>query len=82
MSAFHLAVFVLYFSLPFRKLIYKSFETMSKVNDVASLYKLLKAEWGASKPNLSKCGQLLSDLKVCSMFIGYVADNDFAIFYN
>lgn len=37
---------------------------MSKVNDVATLYKQLKAEWGATKPNLSKCGQLLSDLKV------------------
>lgn len=51
---------------------------MSKVNDVATLYKQLKAEWGATKPNLSKCGQLLSDLKVNFLrFLGYVYRSDF-----
>jgi len=37
---------------------------MSRINEVASLYKQLKAEWGASHPNLSKCEKLLADLKL------------------
>ncbi|CAH0561009.1 unnamed protein product [Brassicogethes aeneus] len=37
---------------------------MSKINEVAALYKQLKAEWGQSSPNLSKCEKLLSDLKL------------------
>lgn len=37
---------------------------MSKVSDVTALYKQLKSEWNASKPNLNKCEQLLGELKV------------------
>lgn len=37
---------------------------MSALNNVVTLYKQLKTEWGASKQNLSKCGQLLAQLKV------------------
>lgn len=37
---------------------------MSKLNEVVSLYKQLKSEWGSTNPNLSKCEQLLADLKV------------------
>lgn len=37
---------------------------MSKVNEVANLYKQLKVEWNTANPNLSKCEKLLSDLKV------------------
>lgn len=39
---------------------------MSNVNQVTALYKQLKTEWNTSNPNLSKCGKLLSDLKVSS----------------
>lgn len=38
---------------------------MQGLNDVTALYKALKTEWSASKPNLSKCGDLLNELKVC-----------------
>ncbi|CAH1159339.1 unnamed protein product [Phaedon cochleariae] len=37
---------------------------MSKVNEVAALYKQLKSEWNTTNPNLSKCEKLLSDLKI------------------
>ncbi|XP_017783750.1 PREDICTED: 26S proteasome non-ATPase regulatory subunit 8-like [Nicrophorus vespilloides] len=37
---------------------------MSVINDVATLYKQLKLEWGTAKPNLSKCEKLLADLKI------------------
>ena len=37
---------------------------MSKFNDTVVLYKQLKSEWSNSKPNLSKCQQLLNELKV------------------
>ncbi|KAF2882093.1 hypothetical protein ILUMI_24096 [Ignelater luminosus] len=36
---------------------------MSKLNEVAALYKQLKSEWASSSPNLSKCEKLLADLK-------------------
>lgn len=40
---------------------------MTKVNEVAALYKQLKSEWSSSHRNLTKCEKLLSDLKVfCS----------------
>ena len=34
------------------------------VNDVSTLYDLLKKEWNHKSPNLEKCGQLLAKLKV------------------
>ncbi|XP_060532598.1 26S proteasome non-ATPase regulatory subunit 8 [Cylas formicarius] len=37
---------------------------MSKINEVASLYKQLKSEWNSPSKNLSKCSKLLSDLKL------------------
>ncbi|GLV35412.1 Regulatory particle non-ATPase 12 [Carabus blaptoides fortunei] len=37
---------------------------MSALNNVVTLYKQLKTEWNAKKQNLSKCGQLLAQLKV------------------
>jgi len=37
---------------------------MSKINEVATLYKQLKTEWTSSSKNLSKCEKLLSDLKL------------------
>lgn len=37
---------------------------MAALNNVVSLYKQLKTEWSTPKPNLSKCGKLLADLKV------------------
>ncbi|KAJ8949660.1 hypothetical protein NQ314_008121 [Rhamnusium bicolor] len=37
---------------------------MSKVNEVSALYKQLKSEWNTANPNLSKCENLLSDLKL------------------
>ncbi|XP_066245050.1 26S proteasome non-ATPase regulatory subunit 8-like [Euwallacea similis] len=37
---------------------------MSKVNEITTLYKQLKSEWTSSHKNLSKCENLLSDLKL------------------
>ncbi|CAH1101913.1 unnamed protein product [Psylliodes chrysocephalus] len=37
---------------------------MSKVNEVADLYKQLKSEWNTKNPNLSKCEKFLSQLKL------------------
>lgn len=37
---------------------------MSALNDTVALYKQVKTEWSSSKPNLSKCGKLLAELKV------------------
>lgn len=37
---------------------------MSNINDVATLYKQLKSEWSTPNPNLSKCEELLSRLKI------------------
>lgn len=41
---------------------------MSALKDVVSLYQLLKSEWAKKPPNLEKCGELLTKLKVCWMF--------------
>ncbi|XP_018321633.1 26S proteasome non-ATPase regulatory subunit 8 [Agrilus planipennis] len=37
---------------------------ISKVSEITTLYKQLKSEWGHTNPNLSKCEQLLADLKI------------------
>lgn len=34
------------------------------LKETAGLYETLKAEWNKKNPNLSKCGEILSKLKV------------------
>lgn len=36
------------------------------LKETAGLYETLKAEWNKKNPNLSKCGEILSKLKVQS----------------
>lgn len=48
---------------------------MSALNNVVTLYKQLKTEWGASKQNLSKCGQLLAQLKVSIAIISVCSES-------
>lgn len=44
------------------------------LKETAGLYETLKAEWNKKNPNLSKCGEILSKLKVES-HIGLVGFN-------
>lgn len=39
------------------------------LKETAGLYETLKAEWNKKNPNLSKCGELLTKLKVESHFL-------------
>lgn len=42
-------------------------ETMA-FKETAGLYEILKTEWNKKNPNLNKCGEYLSKLKVMSHF--------------
>lgn len=44
------------------------------LKETAGLYETLKAEWNKKNPNLSKCGEILSKLKVESHIYLHVAD--------
>lgn len=44
------------------------------LKETAGLYETLKAEWNKKNPNLSKCGEILSKLKVESHIYVYVVD--------
>lgn len=39
----------------------------SVLKETAGLYETLKTEWNKKNPNLNKCGEILSKLKVRSM---------------
>ena len=50
---------------------------MSKaVNDTTALYELLKKEWSQKSPNLDKCGQLLTRLKVSLTELSFLPTNE------
>lgn len=42
------------------------------LKETAGLYETLKVEWNKKNPNLSKCGEILSKLKVMLPFTFYV----------
>lgn len=41
---------------------------MAALKDVVPVYKNLKDEWAATPCNLKKCGELLNQLKVISIY--------------
>ena len=48
----------------------------SKVNETITLYKLLKKEWEQKIPNLNKCGEMLSRLKVSLTQLEFLPTTD------
>jgi len=48
------------------------------VNDTIALYETLKKEWHQKKPNLDKCGQLLTKLKVSLTGLSFLPTHELA----
>jgi 26S proteasome regulatory subunit N12 len=48
----------------------------NQVNETTTLYKLLKKEWDLKNPNLNKCGDMLSRLKVSLTQLSFLPTND------